>query len=141
MLQDLQRFFNITCSVKKQKLPALALVRINDIDKIQSKRKTSFSFFERDTTKFELGFGFLSSLTNQLSEIYKDSPWVFVDKTNYTGRIDLSLDNSILGNLQALRKKLRKTYGLDLVETQEVVEVTVLSETKPAVVAYNARPK
>jgi thiol-disulfide isomerase/thioredoxin len=136
MLRDLQRFFNLTYSIKKQKLKSLTLVRINNDNKIQSKRKASRSFFEKDTTKYQLDYDFIASFIKTLSEKYKSTPWIFVDKTDYKGRIDIELDKSVLANLPALKKILRKTYGLDLVETEEEINVTVLSEMKPAMPSY-----
>lgn len=136
MLNDLQRFFNLNYSIEKQKLKALALVRINNQDKIKSKRKASRSFFEKDTAKYQLDHDFIATFIKTLSEKYKSTPWIFVDKTDYIGRIDLEIDKSVLSNLPALKKVLRKTYALDLVETEEEINITVLSETKPALPQY-----
>lgn len=130
MLLELERFFNSTCTIGKRKMKCLALIRTSAFDKIQSKEGKTLSFFDkrRDTAKLQIYAGFTAWLVEKISIANRNTPYIFVDDTGYTGRIDIEFDKKLLSNLPRLKNKLRTRYELDLIEKEREVDVMIFRE-------------
>ena len=132
MFTDLEKYFHATCTIEKRKMKCWSLVRTSTIDKIRSKEGKAISVFDtrRDTTKFQLYAGVLSWLIEKVSKANRNTPYIFTDKTGYTGRIDVELEKKSLSDLAQLKAELRNKYDLDLIQGEEEVEVMVFKEIK-----------
>jgi len=129
MLDDLERYFDMSCRVEKRKMKCLALVRISDKDKIKSTRlPPSGGDPSLDSNKLQMFSFFTGWVVDRIASANREVAYTFVDNTGYMGRVDIALDKSRLSNILALREQLRKDYDLDLVETEQEVDVLALSE-------------
>src|SRR3546814_430986 len=131
-LQDIERYFQIDSRREKRKKECITIVRTSNTDKIAydgGKIDLVISYDEDDT--FHLYGGLMSSLRYELSEVNKDTPYIFLDETGYSGRIQLEL-NAPLNNIDEVRKELRGKYDLDLVKEVRDVDVVVLRDKRPA---------
>lgn len=130
MLLDLERYFSVSCRVEKRKLQCLALVRTSDRDRLKSKESRVASIYDprNDPTRFQLFFGKTTYLLNAIAQANRGTPYIFADKTDYEGRIDVDLSLAVLGDLPQLKEELRRGYDLDLIEREAEVNVLVFEE-------------
>jgi hypothetical protein len=114
-------------------VPCIVLVRTSDEDKIATKgggRATNFFVVNSDSLLFirNLPFeSFVGKVKAFLVAYHISMP--FVDATNYSGSVDLSMDAEVFDqlNLPLLRKELAK-YDLDLVKKDYVRDILVIKE-------------
>jgi thiol-disulfide isomerase/thioredoxin len=128
MLQTIDSYFRLQCTIEKRPMFGFALVRTSGLDKIRSVIEKPHSYFEKDSLKLQIERGRFSDFIRALSVYYKYQPFFFVDRTKYDGRIDLELQRSVLKNINELRKELRSKYDLDLVPAIMDVDVLVIKE-------------
>lgn len=129
-LTDLNKFFGIDGRIVKRKMRCLAIIRTSKKDKLKFRGgKYLQAGYTDPNGMFHLyGLG-LMAFRNQLSKVNRDKPYVFVDDTGYKGMVRLEIKSS-LDDLAALKNELRKKYDLDLVETDQYVDVMILTESR-----------
>ena len=128
MLKTITSYFGLECTIEKRPMFCYVLVRTSNLDRIKSVIKKPHSYFEKDSLKLQIEKGFVDDFIRILSSTYRDQPFVFIDKTNYGGRIDLQLDKKIFNNLDDLKTALRSGYDLDLIPAYEDVDVLLIKE-------------
>jgi thiol-disulfide isomerase/thioredoxin len=129
---DLSRWLNILfdLTVKKEsrKIKCLALIRINNDDKLITTKggKSDNNLDNNDSVKSLTNYSF-SALSDFL-QAYNKIPIVF-DETGipYDKNVDLELKLGSFQNISTLRKELQR-YGLDLVTVEREMEMCVISE-------------
>jgi hypothetical protein len=133
MQHYLVTFFNLDVRVEKKRLPCLVLVRTGKGNKLASKGGPPSANIAMTTTEpvryihnhpFEV---LVANIRNRC--VYHNYPKPFVDGTGYKGNIDIQVNREAFDTLQlpALREELR-SYGLDLVEKDWLVDVLVIRE-------------
>lgn len=128
--EDINKFFGASAKYEDREMKCLLLVRTSSDEKF----KSTAHILERhggtrkDGTYF-IKNGSLLGLVRELSENNKDKPYIFIDSTEYKGRVNIEI-KSPLSNLKAVRKELTEKYGLDLVERNQLVPVLVISDKK-----------
>lgn len=110
MLADLNRYLDVTLSLRKQMTNCLVLVRTSKQDKIKSNGNASGRNFSEDQGKLTMKDEPLINLISLLNEVSL-SHVPIIDETGYINNVDLNLTGT--NNLKELRKSLEK-YDLDL---------------------------
>lgn len=126
---DMRRFFGIAARLENRKMHCLVLVRTNNEDKLKSKSSQHIFHPQEDYSGFEgVNIRPLDFIIHAFGEANSKLPMPVVDGTNYTGRIDLTI-NADLRNLPAVRKELTR-YGLDIIEQERTIPMIVITEEK-----------
>lgn len=128
MLSDLQNYFNLDFYPELQLRETYVLVRTSSVDKVKSTSSRTKTFFESDSTLFQIQKGTMDFLIKRISEIHRNSPWIFADGTNYTNKIDIELPLADTISIDRLKQVLRERYDLDLVLKEYWVEVLIIRE-------------
>lgn len=133
MQKDLDRIFSNTFGIKgtveKRRIKCWALVRTSGIDKIHtggSMPKTRFRSLVNDTCLFinqPIGQFLYALILREMP----NSKLPIIDKTGYTANVDLDFTGIDLSNMQNLKDALKK-YDLDFIETEEELELLVISD-------------
>ncbi|MFZ6009224.1 MAG: redoxin family protein [Bacteroidota bacterium] len=127
MQQDLLDFFpQYTAGVEKRKRMCLVLERTSTADKLKTSgnpTRVDFGYYETTLTNSTI-----TRLVSQLNIYLQHLPTPVVDRTGYTGNIDLRLDAD-LTQVNTLREALQ-AYDLDLVERETEIEMLVIRDSK-----------
>lgn len=125
MLQELNQYFGnmlgIEGVIEKRNTKCLALIRINDIDKIATKGNTKL--FEKDAFSLKMVNYSIPYLLANLAYDYQSQP-PLIDQTGYMGKIDLDL-NCTISDVNEMNNELSK-YGLKFVEKSMPIDVAVI---------------
>jgi thiol-disulfide isomerase/thioredoxin len=135
MRQDLVRYFNLKGIIEKRKVRCMTLVRTTVKDYLKTKGSEPASNFWVTTdapVRYILNQSFdrfVSALSIQSRHFKLDQP--FIDKTNYTNKIDIQISTDALDNfdVKKLNSELKK-YGLALQEQEILREVLVLRKAE-----------
>jgi thiol-disulfide isomerase/thioredoxin len=125
MLDDLTGLFNVTVSVEKRDVPALALIRISQEDKLMTKNKGVHDEYEQHLLVVDLQNDPLKNLVYHCNSYWK-IPYI-IDKTGYTGNVDLHIELQEADNLEALQKALR-SYDLALVSETVTMDMLIIKD-------------
>lgn len=127
MQQDLLACFpQYTARVEKRKRMCLVLERTSSVDKLKtsgSHARVDFGYYEAAMTNSTI-----TRLVSQLNIYLQHLPTPVVDRTGYTGNIDVRLDAD-LTQVSTLREALH-AYDLDLVEQEVEIEMLVIRDRK-----------
>ncbi|WON93787.1 TlpA disulfide reductase family protein [Sphingobacterium sp. UGAL515B_05] len=126
MLADLNRYLDVTLSLRKQMTDCLVLVRTSKLDKFKSKGNSSGRNFSVDQGKLSVKDEPLVNLVSLLNDIPL-SKLPVIDETGYTNNIDLTLTG--INNLEELRKSLAQ-YDLDLQEAKRDLLMFLVTDKK-----------
>ncbi|MDB5145961.1 MAG: hypothetical protein JWQ66_4676 [Mucilaginibacter sp.] len=126
MLADLQRYFRAyDVRIEKRPVTCLALVRTTTTDLLQTKGGTPVSAFDGISARL-VNFP-LRRLAAELNVVYlSHSPYPVIDRSGYTGRVDLEL-NANLSDLRAVNRALAK-YGLQIQRSEETLDMLVIRD-------------
>ena len=127
MQEDLKRYFGLNASMEKRRVKCWVL-RAEDTSLIKSKGGNKVNEWELDNyrvtmkniTKEDLQWRFIYNFL-QLS------PYPFVDETNYTGNVDMTLEDIIFDNSETFIKALKK-YKMTLSLEDHDINMLVISE-------------
>ncbi len=141
MQQDLDRFFDLDVKLEKKPVKSLVLVRTSDKDKLHSNGGKSLNKLEipafnnhvTDSAFYVQNLPFKNFATTIWIWVERILKVNFVDRTNYTGNIDMKINFSPneLFDLSKLKKALQP-YDLDLVEEYLPREVLTIKEKQIA---------
>lgn len=130
-LSDLNKFFKLKGRMEKRVLKCMALVRTSDKDKIRypsdSLNLNKARTYTDSTGVYHLDGSSLEIFRRAVATANRDKPFVVVDNTGYEGPALLEVHSS-LSDIPRLRKELRKKYDLDLIPTEQEVDVMVITE-------------
>jgi hypothetical protein len=130
MLSDIERYFGLKGSIEKRSMKCLALICTSKEEKFKFKgvKYVVPEYIDSNGTYHLYGTskGFYV-FRNSLAQHNMDKPYVIVDNTGYTGKVELEI-NAALSDIDKLRKELRGKYGLDLVEIEQDVDVMIISD-------------
>lgn len=133
MQEDLKRNFNVNGTIEKRMVKCLVLVKAKANDKLKSKGEKSVSNFwvmTDDSLRFMKNKPF-EDFVNVLaiSSKTKGIPTPFVDGTNYSGNVDISITVDAIDNFKIAKLKDElSSYGLDLVEQNRLINALVLTD-------------
>jgi thiol-disulfide isomerase/thioredoxin len=137
MKSDIERIFDVSCSLEKRNVECLALIRTSKIDKIRSNGGSSF-FGYKDLDKYDGVYDrddkdeFIvrnisaETLAKDIQWLYPNSEYPIVDASNYHGNIDIILNGQVR-DLVNLKRQLAR-YDLDLVLMKRTLDMIVISE-------------
>ena len=130
MRSDLDRFFYIKSSIEKRNIKCWVLKRITQMDKLAA--KGNIEKYERSNGRFILHNVETNSLYYVLKDIidlkFPNSP--FLNKINYTGKIDIELPwQTDLKNISIPKlKNVLRQYGLDIIEQYNAIDMLIIKE-------------
>ena len=137
MRHDLERYVGLVFKKEKRELPCIILQRTGDGDLLQTKGGQAQNTFKASSS-WKVYTESVRVLTNQpfkrlshfiKSRINYQQKLSFVDESNYTGNIDISVRMESVDpfNMEELNKDLKK-YGLQLIKGKREVDVFVFYE-------------
>jgi uncharacterized protein (TIGR03435 family) len=136
MMQDLNKYFDITGKIEKRPLRCLVikLTNLKDTSLLKTKGLKPYYFWsghKRDTLRRIQNVP-MSALFKSLNMFRLSEP--VIDETNYKGRVDLDL------NIGGYSKEIRfdkaqvirslSKYGLTVVEENRMINVLVINKRK-----------
>lgn len=135
MQQDLDRYFDLVASIEERPLTAWVLVRTGKEDKLKTAGGDPKDTFDYHETAQQYN---IRELLNHPYVVFSNrlSKWIeyrlgmpFVDKTEYEGNIDISMDALVLDfmDIDMLNSAL-KAFDLKLIERDVLVETLVLKK-------------
>lgn len=128
MREDLQRLFpEYTASLEKRRTRCLVLERTSEVDKIKSAGDSaSWSFASYGARLTNCSLGLLLSQLNGITLQNLEIP--IVDRTGYTGRVDLEL-NCNLSDPVSINMAL-KAYDLALVPREMELDMLIIRDSQ-----------
>lgn len=133
MQDDLQKVFRVRAEIRREKIQAAVLVRVDSIDRMHSKggdRTNNFfeEFSEGKTFARNTAF---ADFVSMLQVLYspRNSTGPLLDATGYKASIDIELDKIDFEkpDLSSLKKSLNQ-FGLDIVMKDVEAEVLLITE-------------
>jgi hypothetical protein len=129
MHYELERFFNVTCRIEKRRMKCFSLVRVPDQAKVLQVAKWNVEY-PKDTSYLQVKGYTTDRLLERISTANRYTPYVFCDRTGIMNRFDIRIKKSILSDIPGLKQELRKQCNLDLIETEQELEVLVIKENQ-----------
>jgi thiol-disulfide isomerase/thioredoxin len=132
MRQDLDRFFGLTATWKKEEEPCWVLVRTPAADTLLRTKgdKPRSTLLESDSAVKKLINRPLSKLVETLNLWLpgRPQPAVVVDETGFPANVDLELPVTDLYHIHALRTALQ-CYGLDLIPAERELDLFIIADS------------
>ncbi len=130
MLSDLERYFNLKVNRKTETRKCFILIRTSEVDRIKTKYTQGRNYFDpgKDSTSLDIVYATTQQFVDRLSSLYQSNPVIFLDETQYAGRIDIKIKNDVAANIYQLKKYLKQTYDLDLIESERDVCIYELND-------------
>jgi len=129
MQADLSRYFNLTACMQKRKTKCLVL-KAADTSLLHSSGRTKIDFW--DLSQYKATMQNVSDYDVQRRFIYnffEDSPYPFIDETNYKGKFDLILDDIRQNDISSFNRALAK-YKMELTVVDRDIDMLVIAENK-----------
>lgn len=129
MRKDLNRYLGLNGRIELRRLECLVLIRTDRTIHLEYKgahKENSLTGGAQQSGSRRLSGFSLEYLVRSLDEEQFGYPLV-LDETHFTQNVDLRFEIEDLGDLEGLRKSLKK-YGLDLVKKMTEIEVLLITE-------------
>lgn len=137
MSEDLERSFNIKAFVERRLVKSVVLVNDNQISKLKTKGAEALDTFNPAVVSDQKFYKTKKLINQPYTKLTKMVRAIvetklqrsFVDETNYTGNIDISVKATALDDfsIDRFNAEVRK-YGIKLVEKEIPMDVLVLKE-------------
>lgn len=122
--ENLEKLFNVKCSIQMRKVNTLVLFRTSTAEKFKA---SGGEMVQND----EKGIYCNVSMNTLAGPWYHQNILPFLDETNYQGLIDVNLDVNVksTADIPSLRAALKR-YDLDIREEMREIEMFVITELK-----------
>lgn len=126
MLDNLNKFFNLSASIETRSVKCLALLKTGkEIPISSSKEEPENSLYETDGKPKHIQNQQLSVLVHKMNDLFE---MPVIDETNFSGKVNMQLPAD-LSDLKKLKTALNK-YGFDLIEREQQLKMFMLAELK-----------
>jgi hypothetical protein len=127
MASDLERFFNVSCRIEKRMMKCFALVHLPGQGNFSQVSSRTIEY-PKDTAYLQWHGMWTKWLVDNIARANRNTPFVFCDRTGMETRVDIRIKKSILSDIPRLKQELKRQCNLDLIETEQELEVLILKE-------------